>query len=173
MFNFQDFVLFTGVDKANEMKYATIAAGIISYVEDTYGIYLSQAPRVLTVFSEDSSTLLLGVTPINSITSITQDALPIDYTYYGRDVSITSSITDYTIPFTVTANIGFSTVPLDLKLAVYTHIQAMFYAIDNHTPNVSKVVNTTGNTTFFRDLAIPLESSIVYDFYSKRQLVLV
>lgn len=171
MFNFQDFLLYTGAEASQEMKYATIAAGVTKYIEETYGIYLSNSSRVFNVFSENGSTVKLGVTPINSITSITQDGTNIDYTYYGRDIAIT--ITDLTIPLTITADVGYVSVPADLKLAVYTHIQAMFYAIENHTTNVSKVVNSTGNTTFFRDLAVPVESSMVYDLYSKRQLVLI
>jgi hypothetical protein len=173
MFNFQDFLLYTGADASQEMKYSTIAAGVIQYVEETYGIYLTQASRVLTRFTEDGSTLYLGVTPVSSITSVTQDSVAATFTYYGRDLTITSNISDVNIPFVVTAVTGYSTVPNDLKLAIYTHIQAMFYAIENHTMSVSKVVNSTGNTTFFRDSAIPIEASMVYDFYSKRQLVLI
>lgn len=173
MFNFQDFLLYTGADSNQEMKYATIAAGVIGYVEETYGIHLSAKDRTFNVFTEDGSTLNLEVTPVNSIISVTQSSIPASYTYYGRAFSITSTITDTGIPFVVTANTGYIDVPNDLKMAIYTHIQTMFYAIENHTTSVSKVVNSTGNTTFFRDLAIPIESSIVYDFYSKRQLVLV
>lgn len=171
MFNFQDFLLYTGAEAAQEMKYATIAASVIKYVEETYGIYLSKSTRVFNRFSENGTSITLGVTPVNSITTITQDGNAIAYTYYGRD--IIASVTDTAIPLVVTADVGYEEVPYDLKLAVYTHIQAMFYAIENHTTNVSKVVNTTGNTTFFRDLAVPMESSMVYDMYSKRQIVLL
>jgi hypothetical protein len=173
MFNFQDFLIYTGADASQEMKYATIAAGVINYVEKTYGIHLSKAQRSFTVFTEDASTLYLEVTPINSIVSIKQSDVDATFTYYGRALTITSTISDVNIPFVVLADTGYTVVPDDLKLAIYTHIQAMFYAIENHTTSVSKVVNSTGNTTFFRDSAMPVESSIVYDFYSKRQLVLI
>lgn len=173
MFNFQDFLIYTGADASQEMKYATIAAGVIGYVEETYGIHLSKASRSFTVFTEDGTTLPLGVTPINSITTVKQNNVDATFTYYGRALTVTSTITDANIPFVVVADTGYDIVPVDLKLAIYTHIQAMFYAIENHTTSVSKVVNSTGNTTFFRDSAIPIESSIVYDFYSKRQLVLI
>lgn len=173
MFNFQDFLIYSGADASQEMKYATIAAGVIRYVEETYGIYLEPKTEAFTIFTEDGTTLPLGIHPVNTITSLTQDSVAMDYTYYGRAFTITSSVTNTNIPFVLTANVGYTNVPQDLKLAIYTHIQAMFYAIENHTPSVSKVTNTTGNTTFFRDIAIPVESSMVYDFYSKRQLVLI
>lgn len=171
MFNFQDFLLYTGAEASQEMKYATIASGVIKYVEETYGIYLSKSSRVFNRFSENGTSIMLGVTPVNSITSITQDSVAVTYTYYGRDIA--ASVTDTTIPLVITADVGYEEVPTDLKLAVYTHIQSMFFAIENHTTNVSKVVNTTGNTTFFRDLAVPMESSMVYDMYSKRQIALI
>lgn len=173
MFNFQDFLIYSGADASQEMKYATIAHGVIRYVEETYGIHLSAQSRTFTVFSEDSNTLNLGITPINSITSIQQDSADVEFKYYGRDIAISTTGVDFDIPFVVIANTGYAEVPMDLKLAVYTHIQTMYYAIENHTTSVSKVTNATGNTTFFRDSAIPIESSIVYDYYSKRQLVLI
>ena len=173
MFNFQDFLIYTGADASQETKYATIAKGVISYVQETYGIFLEPIQSTFKVFTEDGSTLPLGITPITSILSVTQGSALMDYTYYGRALTVTSSIPNTSIPFDVVADVGYVTVPFDLKLAIYTHIQAMFYAIENHTTSVSKVTNSTGNTTFFRDSAIPVESSSVYDFYSKRQLVLI
>lgn len=173
MFNFQDFLIYSGADASQEMKYATIAAGVIRYVEETYGIYLEPRSETFTIFTEDGSTLPINIQPVNSITSVKQNDVVMEYTYYGRAFTITSAISDTNIPFTVIANVGYTNVPQDLKLAIYTHIQTMYYAIENHTTSVSKVTNSTGNTTFFRDIAIPIESSIVYDFYSKRQLVLI
>lgn len=173
MFNFQDFLIYSGADASQEMKYATIAAGVIRYVEETYGLYLEPRTETFTLFTEDGSTLPINMHPIDSITSLTQDSVAMEYTYYGRAFTITSTITNVNIPFVLTAKVGYTSVPNDLKLALYTHIQAMFYAIENHTTSVSKVTNSTGNTTFFRDISIPVESSIVYDFYSKRQLVLI
>lgn len=173
MFNFQDFLIYSGADASQEMKYATIAAGVIRYIEETYEIYLETREESFTIFTEDGTTLPISMHPVNTITSLTQNSVPMEYTYYGRAFTVTSSIADVNIPFILTANVGYTVVPMDLKLAIYTHIQAMFYALENHTPNVSKVTNATGNTTFFRDTAVPLESSIIYDFYSKRQLVLI
>lgn len=172
MFNFQDFVLYTGADSANEFKYATIAAGVLAYVEDTYGIYLEEVTKDFSIFSEDASTLVLGLTPITSINSVKQSTVDVAYTYYGREVTLTGTFDD-AIPLDVNITLGYTSVPSDLKLAVYTHIESLFYAIQNHLSNVSKTVNSEGNSTFYRESAIPLESSMVYDRYSKRQIVLV
>lgn len=172
MFNFQDFMLYTGVDASNEMKYATIASGVLSYVEETYGIYLAPVQKDIVLFSDKTKTLTLGVTPVNTINSVKQDTLDVAYTYYGRGLLLTGTF-DINIPLVVNMSVGFTDVPSDLKLAIYTHIQAMYYSIDNHIANVSKTVNSEGNTTFYKDLAIPLESVLVYDRYSKRQLVLI
>ena len=172
MFNFQDFMLYTGADASNEFKYATIAAGVLAYVEDTYGIYLETQSKSLSIFSEDASTLVLGVTPVNSITSVKQLTVDVAYTYYGRELTLTGTF-DSNIPLDVVASLGYTTVPSDLKLAIYTHIQSLYYAIENHISNVSKTVNSEGNSTFYRETSVPVESSIVYDRYSKRQIALV
>jgi len=141
VFNFQDFLIYTGADASQEMKYATIAAGAIGYVEETYGIHLSKANRSLTVFTEDGSTLPLGVTPINSITSVTQDAIPMTFTYYGRALTVTSTITDTNIPFVVIADTGYDTVPHDLKMAVYTHKQPLLRVVYELQPQHKDLYN--------------------------------
>ena len=171
MFNFQDFVLYTGADSSNEFKYATIAAGVLSYVEDTYGIYLEETTKDFSIFSEDASTLILGLTPIVSINTVKQLNSDVAYTYYGREVTLTGTF-DSNIPVDVNITLGYTTVPADLKMAIYTHIESVFYHTQNHLSNVSKTVNSEGNSTFYRELSVPLESVFIYDKYSKRQLVL-
>jgi len=60
-----------------------------------------------------------------------------------------------------------------LKLAVYRHIDAVYFALQNKTDSIDKTVNAAGNTTYFSKSVVPEASEQVYCFFTKRQLVLV
>jgi len=155
-FNFVDFLLYSNSKNIEEASYGTIVT--IS---------------TMTEFLVNGAQLDPTFSPINTITSITQDGNDLLYTYYGRGIKFDTTITDLDIPVIISGDFGYATVPNDLKLAIYRHIDAVHFSIENHQDNVSKVTNTAGNTTHFRVIRIPPDSSIVYDFYSQRQIVLV
>lgn len=60
-----------------------------------------------------------------------------------------------------------------LKLAVYRHIDAVYFALQNKTDSIDKSINAAGNTTYFSKNTVPQASEEVYCFYTKRQIVLV
>jgi len=171
-FSFADFLIFSGVTNANEDTYITVAKGVLNYIKTQYGIY------------PETETILLPVYLTSGQTSVTPKAYPIQnvyrvwyndeliddttYSYYGEDILFDTAVTDTRIPIKLELDVGFgdSGVPDDLILAIYRHIAAVYYAIDKHTDNVNKTINSTGNTTYFTTEVIPLASKQTYLFYA-------
>ena len=60
-----------------------------------------------------------------------------------------------------------------MKLAVYRHIDAIYFALQNKTDSIEKTVNSAGNTTYFNKVTVPASSEEVYCYYTQRQIVLV
>lgn len=173
-FSYEDYLLYTKAPKVDAKLFATISAGVIALVEDIYKIKLENNPAyVITYFNRaESDTINVPIYPLNSITSITHDGDPVTYTYYGDDVEVTTSITNYRIPFVITCDAGFATVPDDLKHAIYSHMEHEYFRYKNSIDSVQKVINTSGNTTYFRENNIPKPCQVIYDYYSPRQVIL-
>lgn len=177
--NFADFLIFTGAQEVDEASYAVIAAGVLEHIKAAYAIHLEPATLTSDVFltSPDRSFYLPG--PVRALTSITYDGTLLvdeaDYTYYGEDVLMTSGLLNYRKPLVVVMDVGYleGEVPSDLRLALYRHIEATFFAIKNRTDNIGKTLNSTGNTTYFVNDAIPQPVQNVYDFYTNRVLAMV
>lgn len=169
-FSFEDFLLYTKAPEADIKIFSALATGVLSYVEDTYGIYLEASPsKVINYYLLASGTTFnLPVSPINSIASITYDGIAQIFTFYGNDIQLSTSITDIRKPLIITANVGYSIVPNDLKLAIYQHIESLYFRAKNSSDNIEKVINTAGNTTYFREDALPKFSKNTYDKYSNR-----
>lgn len=169
-FSFEDFLLYTKAPKADIKIFSAIAPGVLTYVEDTYGIILENNPsKSIQYFLRASGTTIdLPIFPVNSVVSITYASLAQDFTFYGEDIQLVSSITDIRKPVTIVADVGYTTVPNDLKLAVYQHIESLYFRAINSTDNIEKVINTAGNTTYFREDYIPKLSRDTYNKYSNR-----
>jgi hypothetical protein len=173
MFSIQDFLIYIGEPEAKRPKYSMIASGILATLQSVYKIHVLPNTQVSTIYLDSTLSVYLEDSPINSITSVTYDGNVVEYSYdrLSRTLTVTSPLTDLTIPVVLTYEVGYITIPYDLKMAIYSHIQYLHYKSENNTDNISKVVNSSGNTTFFRDNYIPDASRIVYDFYSNRQVV--
>lgn len=168
-FSFEDFLLYTKAPEIDVKMFSTLAPGVLEYVKDTYGIYLeNSSAEVVNYIPITSNNFVLPFSPINSISTITQDSVELPYTYYGEDIELTTSLTDLRIPLVITLDVGFTTVPADLKMAVYLHIESAYFRAKNSSDNITKVVNSTGSTTFFREHATPKTSEIIYNKYSDR-----
>lgn len=169
-FSFEDFLLYTKAPEADIRLFSAIAPSVLTYVEDTYGIFLSNtiAKELKYFLREAGSNFELPFSPINSITSVTYDGSAQIFTFYGNDVELSTSVSDIRKPLTIIADVGYTTVPNDLKLAVYQHIESLYFRAINSSDNIEKVVNTAGSTTFFREDAIPKACKFIYDKYSNR-----
>lgn len=169
-FSFEDFLLYTKAPEDDIKLLASIAQGVLTYVEDTYTIFLENTTsKSFTYFLRVSGTTFdLPFSPINSIASITYDGSPQVFTFYGNDIVLSTSITDIRKPLTILANVGFTSLPNDLKLAVYQHIEYLYFKAKNSSDNVEKVVNTAGSTSFFRDATLPKFTNEIYNKYSNR-----
>ena len=171
-FSYEDFLLFTKAPNTDAKMFSILAPAVLKVIETIYKIKVENTTSYqFTQFIETTEFTPL-VTPINSITSITYDGEPVDYTYYGDVITVTSTIPDFGIPLVITVDAGWVTVPDDLKYAIYSHIEHLYFSTMNSTDSVQKVINSTGNTTYFRDSEIPKASRIIYDMYSVRQLIL-
>ena len=173
-FSFEDFLLYTKAPEADIKLFSAIAPSVLAYVEDTYGIFLTRTlDKELKYFlREPSANFELPFSPINSITSIVHNDLAQVFTFYGNDIGLSTSINEIRKPVIVVADVGYTDVPNDLKLAVYQHIESLYFRAINSSDNIEKVVNTAGSTTFFREDAIPKGSRLTYDKYSNRLIAL-
>jgi len=173
-FTFADFLIFTGAN-VNEDSYVTIAKGVLNYVKVHYGIYPELEIVTETAFlTTNQVSYVPKVFPIIDINSITYDGTAIantTYSYYGEDILFDVALTDVRIPIVISYDVGFTTVPDDLILAIYRHMSSVYQAIDKNTDNVSKTVNSAGNTTFFVNDVVPLASKQTYEFYAGHTLV--
>jgi len=174
-FSFSDFKVFAGATNVNEDSYSTIAKGVISFVNRTYGIYPLADTVTQNVFLGDNQTSYTPrLQPTNSVVSITYDSNPITaFSYYGEDILLESAITEIRKPVTLELDVGFplGEIPDDLILAVYRHIVAVFHAIDKHTDNLSKSVNSDGNTSYYNNDIVPPSCKQTYEFYAGHTLI--
>jgi len=172
-FSFEDFLLYTKAPESDIKVLSAIIPGVLTYVEDAYGIILENSTKTIKHFLRVSgSTFELPIAPVVSIDSIVYDGLTQEFTYYGNDVVLATSISDIRKPLVITLNVGYISVPNDLKLAVYQHIESLYFRMKNSSDNIDKVINTTGNTTYFNESAIPVLSRLTYDKYSNRTIVM-
>lgn len=175
-FNFNDYLIYASVKNADVASYATIADGVLGYINDVYQIALEPNPTETLTHYMSSTTdteIVLQKAPINSITSVTYDGASVDYTFIKQTITLATGVTDINIPVVITYSVGYTNVPSALKLAVYRHIDAVYFAIQNKTDNIDKAINTTGNTIYYNQIDVPHASRNIYDFYSQRQIVLV
>lgn len=172
--SFEDFLLFTKAPEVDQKVFATIAPGVIDYIKDTYGIFLERDTSYVYKYfmRAKGTTLILPISPINSITSIKVEGSTADFTYYGDDIVLTVSTTDARQPVEITMDIGYINIPGDLKLAVYQHIENMYFRHKNSVDSIDKVLNSTGSTTYFSPNTTPPFSQAIYDKYSNRVVAL-
>jgi len=173
-FNYADYLLYAAAQNVNHSLYATVAHGVLGTLTSQYGIYAETETLTYQRFIEETTFDLL-VVPVTAITSITYDGTEITtdgYAYYGRDVKLVTALIDYDVPLDIVAEVGYTILPTDLKLAIYRHIDAIIFAINKDTDSVDKVTNSTGNTTYYRSDVIPIPVQSVYEFYSARLQVL-
>lgn len=176
-FNFTDFVIYSNITNADSASFATIARGVIGLVKSIYGIQVDPGETIIqnTYITESSDATLIYIekAPIVSVTSVTHNGVALSYTLTEQTLSVdTTLVTDYTLPVIVTLVVGYTNVPDDLKFAIYRHIEAVYFDVENNVDNVSKSINSVGNTIFYRDSIIPAFSKSIYDWYSRRQIVL-
>lgn len=171
-FTFADFLVFAGTSDIQEDTYVTVAKGVLSYIKRQYGIYPESETIALPVFLESGQVSITPKAyPIENVYRLWYDSNLIDdgtYSYYGEDILLDIALVDVRKPLTLELDVGFGDagIPDDLILAVYRHMLAVYYAIDKHTDNVDKVLNATGNTTYFTNDVIPLASKQTYQYYS-------
>lgn len=176
-FNFTDFVIYSNITNADSVSFSTIAHGVIGLVKSAYGIFLESGEsfikNVYLTATATSTVIRLEQSPITAITSIMYNGSSLPYSLVGQELTIdTTLVTDITLPVIVTMVVGYSNVPDDLKFAIYRHIEAVYFDIENSVDNVEKSINSAGNTVFYRGSTIPAFSKMVYDLYSQRQLIL-
>lgn len=172
-FSFEDFLLYTKAPESDIKMFSAIAPGVLEYIKDTYGIYvLNEDIDYQYKLSTTGTTFTLPITPINTISKILFDGTEFQFTWYGDDIVMSTPTTDVRKPVICTLNVGYTIVPADLKLAIYQHIESIYFRTKNSIDNIEKVLNSTGSTTYFREDAIPKLSRSVYDKYSVRTIAL-
>ena len=174
-FSFDDFTVFAETTNVNENMYSTIAKGVIGFLNRTYGIYPEVTTFVHTAFLEAGQlSYTPTLIPINSVYRIWYDDDMLDddtYSYYGEDVLFTNQFSDARKPVLFELEVGYEDVPDDLILAVYRHILAVYHAIDKHTDNLSKSINSDGNTSYYNNDVVPPASKQTYEFYAGHLLL--
>lgn len=174
-FNYTDYLLFAAAKNVNPTLYSTAAHGVIGMLKSQFYLYTEPETITSNLFLETGLIFDLPAEPVTTLNSITYDGTVIDdttYSWYGREVLMTSALADYRKPLVLSLDVGYVEIPTDLKLAVYRHIDAVIFAINKDTDSIDKVTNSTGNTTYYRDTLIPLSVLSVYEFYSVRPQVL-
>lgn len=174
-FSFEDFRLFTKAPNVDHKVFSIIAPGVIEEVRKTYGIFLESTTGYEYLYFNDTtlSSYDIPLSPINAVTGVSQDGISVGFTYFGRDVNFTTSVTASDIPIKFTLDLGYTSesMPADLKMAVYMHMESAYFSYKNSVDNVQKVINTTGNTTYYKDTNIPKASMLVYGRYSNRNII--
>lgn len=176
-FTFTDFLVFAGSTNVSEDKYSTIAKGVLSYVNKQYGIYPIAETIVHQAFlTSGQVSYTPKVFPISSVYRIWYDSDLVDdatYSYYGEDILFDTAFTDIRKPVTFELEVGYTSTefPDDLVLAIYRHILAVYHAIDKHTDNLSKSINSDGNTSYYNNEVVPPACRETYEFYAGHTLL--
>ena len=173
-FTYADYLLYAGAKDVNDSLFATVARGVLEVLEAQYFIFPEATTIERNIFIT-TTTFELPAQPVISINSITYDGELLDsdtYSWYGQDVELDTIVTDLRKPLVVSLEVGYTTIPSDLKLAIYRHIDAIIFAIDKGTDSIDKIVNSNGNTTYYKETLLPKAVSAIYEFYTARTQVL-
>ena len=167
--SFEDFLLYTKAPESDIKLFPVISLGVLEYIKDTYGIFIEEATIDYKYFMLSAgTTLTLPVSPLNNINSIKVNGVDQVFTYYGEDIELSTAITDLRIPLICNIDVGYTTIPADLKLAIYQHIESVYFSTKNSADNIEKIINTSGNTTYLKDESLPKFSKSIYNKYSNR-----
>jgi len=182
-FTYNDFLLFTGVgsSQVNESLYLTALRSALEYVKSVYLLY-PEEDNIEYVRFLDSPAVSFRI-PFNNFTinSITYDGNTlvdeVDYTYYGDDVELTTTLAEYRKPLIININVGYASgdTPDVLIEAIFRHAYAIIQQIENKTDVIKDVLNSEGNTTRYNIGIdnVPPASKSIYEYYSNRNRIFV
>ena len=177
-FTFSDYLEFAAIDGVEETTYASIAAGVLNYIKESYGIYTELTTINRLVYLQPGQTVFYPtVGPIDTVNTITYGSEDVEFTHtqYSDEVTLsTSVITSIRAPLLLNADVGYDitnvidnlVMPDDLKVAIYGHISSTYLRITEGLDNLQKVINASGNTQYYRDTPIPFASTSIYTLYS-------
>jgi len=172
-FDFNDFLLFSNAKEIDEHTYASISAGVLDFVANQYGIYTdTMAVNKLVYLNLGQSTFEFEYGPLQEVDSITFNEADIDFETYefSQVINMAAAIPSHQIPLMIYATVGYDGIvlqlPQDLKVAIYRHIEEVFFAIKNNVDNLEKVINATGNTMYYHTGYVSVPVQNIYNFYS-------
>ena len=141
------------------------------------------------VFINESNTLSLEIFPlkdkliydiglnpftINSVTylneTLTEDT---DYYIYNNKFELETSPTNLRKPFILDLNIGFDTLPNDLKMAFYELIKLRYDRRKAKADAISRVQDAEGSETTYRESEIPKHLANIFYAYAGFKLTSV
>ena len=99
-FNYADYLLYAAAKNVNDALYSTVAHGVLGTLKNQFAIYIEEETISQNLFIDDT-VFYIPAEPIKLINSITYDGNVIDpttYSWYGRDVVLTTPISEYRKP---------------------------------------------------------------------------
>lgn len=126
--------------------------------------------------NSDNTTYNIYLTPINSINSVTFGADTwvdgVDYEIFDSELEVlNSSITNYKQWLTITADVGYETLPRDLERAFYDYVLWKWDRHDKKTDTIISVETTQDSLTKYTNKT-PSHLLSTFQRYSKRPLAL-
>ena len=134
------------------------------------------------VFINESSTLSLEIFPrankliydiglnpftLNSVTYLDNIlSEETDYYVYNKKFELVNTPTDLRKPFILDLNIGYDTLPNDLKMAFYELIKVRYDRRRAKADVISRVQDTSGSETTYRESDIPKHLASIFYAYA-------
>ena len=143
-----------------------------------YNVFINESNTLsLEIFPlKDKLIYDIGLNPftINSVTylneTLTED---IDYYIYNNKFELETSPTNLRKPFILDLNIGFDTLPNDLKMAFYELIKLRYDRRKAKADAISRVQDAEGSETTYRESEIPKHLANIFYAYAGFKLTSV
>jgi len=141
-----------------------------------YNVFINESNTlILEIFPKQNKLFYnIGIKPytVNSVkyldNTLVQDT---DYYIYNNKFEIPNSASNLRKPYLVSLNVGYETLPDDLKMAFYELIKLRYDRRKAKADIISRVQDKEGSETTYRESDIPKHLSNIFYAYSGISLV--
>ena len=167
---FKQYLEFDITDETEDVLINDVLLGTQSYISTTYGTVIGQVTKTITLNGNGNAYYYLNESPIISITSLTiSDTLQNTDNYYFKDNEIrliTGTFISGTQNVELEFTVGYDTssIPDDLKLALFKIAEKMYYDASQNRDGVTTISNDIKQNASFVDKIPYLVQSILYAY---------
>ena len=173
-----DYVVDYGKGTITSLSSGSITDGATVAVDYTYYVFINESDNLkLEIYPRQNKIkYTIGINPyiLNSVTYLGNTLIEdIDFYHYNGNLELTSEPDNFRKPYILDLNIGYDTLPSDLKMAFYELIKLRFDRRKAKADLIMRVEDNSGTTTSYRDDVIPKHLARIFTYYTGRNLASV